>query len=417
MLCAAGLGAQEAAPPLLREAQRQGLERALHGDWLADVGRELLILSLRNDGSYELGARRGTYALKDGKLELTTDTGPAVYALELKGNQLTLSGADLDKPLVFIYRPALARLWGGLFEFSWDAFRTKFNRILIVAGITLAAWVVIVLLRLLSHWLIFSEWGPLRFIYRVNKSRTETIHRLVLNSAKYVICFVALGYILSELGINYTTYLASLSVFGLAIGFGSQGFVQDMVTGFFIIFEAHFDVGDMVEISGQTGLVQDLGLRMTRLVHYNGQSVTIPNRNIAVVANYPAGGQDAYVDVAVKDHEGAERARGPIETLAAEVARQFPGVVLTPPVVLDELALASGECFVRLHLRIWPGQTWVIDQQLMPRLRETLKAASLENPGDRIVAFYRHADASGRPGGSIRSWLGNLWKRGGENVH
>lgn len=96
-----------------------------------------------------------------------------------------------------------------------------------------------------------------------------------------MVYFAALGFILGELGVNYTAYLASLSVIWLAVGFGSQGLVQDVVTGFFIIFEGQFDVGDMVEMSGQTGLVEELGLRMTRLRNYLGELISVPNRNIA----------------------------------------------------------------------------------------------------------------------------------------
>ncbi|GIX47260.1 MAG: hypothetical protein KatS3mg131_1471 [Candidatus Tectimicrobiota bacterium] len=220
-----------------------------------------------------------------------------------------------------------------------------------------------------------------------------TLHAIVLNLCKYFVYFVAIGFALSELGVNYTTYLASLSVLGLAIGFGSQGLVQDMVTGFFILFEGQFAVGDLVEIAGQTGIVEDLGLRMTRLRNYLGQTVVIPNRSIAVVGTYTLGAQQAYVDVAMRSAEAAAQAAPLLQQVATEVARQFAGVVLQPPRVLEPLVLETGERFLRLHLGIWPQQPWVVEQQLVPRLREACQRAGIEIPGDRVVVFYRPREA------------------------
>jgi len=209
----------------------------------------------------------------------------------------------------------------------------------------------------------------------------------VLNVVKYVIFFTATGMILSELGMNYTAYIASLSVIGLAIGFGSQGLVQDMVTGLFVIFEGQYDVGDMVEISGQTGVVEELGLRMTRLRNYVGQTVVIPNRNIAVVGNYAKGTQRVTIDVAVQK-ESLEKARELLPKIVGEAAGQFKGIVIRMPRLDDTLELATGECFARLSLRIWPGQTWVIDQQIVPRIKEGMTREGLTIPADRVVVFY-----------------------------
>ena len=166
---------------------------------------------------------------------------------------------------------------------------------------------------------------------------------------------------------DYTT------VIGLAVGFGSQGLVQDMVTGFFLIFEGQFDVGDMVEISGQTGIVSELGLRMTKLRNYLGQLIVIPNRNIAMVGNYTKGSLQAFVDVAVKSGEAAKHGAAELQQIGDEIYRQFQGVILKRPKLLSPLSLKTGEHFIRMYLEIWPQQQWVIDQQLVPRIREILK--------------------------------------------
>ncbi|MDA0711139.1 MAG: mechanosensitive ion channel, partial [bacterium] len=156
-----------------------------------------------------------------------------------------------------------------LFEISTDNLQGKLLRIVFVIAIVLVAKYVMAAIQVFSRFLVYNEWGPLRLIFRQHK-RSVTLNALFINVAKYVVYFTAMGYILRELGVNYTTYLASLSLIGIAVGFGSQGLVQDVVTGFFILFENQFSVGDMVEISGQVGIVEDIGLRTTRLRNYFG---------------------------------------------------------------------------------------------------------------------------------------------------
>jgi hypothetical protein len=127
---------------------------------------------------------------------------------------------------------------------------------------------------------------------------------------------------------------------------------------------------------------------MTRLRNYLGQRVIIPNRNIALVGKYLKGAQEVHVDVAMPDLENARQATGHITEMMVELERQFQGVILSTPTAPPPFTLATGECFVRVELRIWPQQQWVIDQQVLPRVRERMKACGIDIPGDRVVAFY-----------------------------
>lgn len=368
--------------------QAEAIQASLAGDWVTEVGETQLILQFGPEDRYRFDSRTGTYRIEANKLICRSEGAETTYQFQLVQNALTLSGGDLLQAMTFSRQTEPASVLRSVFRVSWRSTRTKLLRIAVIGGVVFACRVLIFLLNELSRWLIFSTWGPLRFVYRHNKSRTLTVNSIVLNLVKYVVYFTAFGFILSELGVNYTAYLASLSVIGLAIGFGSQGLVQDVVTGFFILFESQFDVGDMVDISGQTGIVEELGLRMTRLRNYLGQVVVIPNRNIAVVGRYSTGALPAFVDVAVGSPEDGEKALPVIRTLCTEIGRQFQGVVRTEPEVIGPLSLSTGEHFVRVKVAIWPAQQWVVDQQLVPRIRETLKRAGIEIPGDRIAAFY-----------------------------
>ena len=274
-----------------------------------------------------------------------------------------------------------------LLDISTEDLEEKLWRILIIFMIGVIAKYFMDLVQVISRFLVYSEKGPLKYIFR-NHKRSITVHALFINVTKYVVYFTALGHILGELGINYTTYLASLSLIGIAIGFGSQGLVQDVVTGFFILFENQFSVGDMVEISGQVGIVEDIGLRTTRLRNYFGAEVIFQNRNIPLVGRFDKGAYEFNVDVAIANVEKAEQAVALLAKVGVEFEKQFPEILIGTPEVKGLVELETGEWFVRLYGRLWPVQQWVIDAQMVPRIREIFKREGIDIPGDRVVAFY-----------------------------
>lgn len=376
------------------ERKAEMAEKAMVGRWEASVGRFTLSLRFLPNHQYVLGEERGTYSVDGSQLRLARSESEGVgYAFDLEETFLVLRGGDLEQEVRFVRtaadEEALRGYFSWMLDFSLGSLEERSYRILTIVGIVVVSVLFVNLLRLVSSILIFSDSGPFRYIYRRHKTKTRTVHSVVLNFVKYIIYFTALGHVLAELGINYATYFASLSVVGLAIGFGSQGLVQDIVTGFFLIFDGQFGVGDMVEISGQTGVVEELGLRTTRVRTYMGQTVVIPNRNIALVANYSKGAVRAYVDVGMADAATAATAAGKVTALLGAISRQFEGTVLKPPQDLGLLQLQSGEVFQRWSLEIWPQQHQaLIDQQVLPRIRELMAREEIQIPGDRIAVSF-----------------------------
>jgi small conductance mechanosensitive channel len=352
------------------------------------VGADKIHLTLKEDGDFSLDGRHGLWEARGNQLRLASAGKATSYEYELTKDALTLRGGDLRKDVKLTRQTNVVDYVGDWFSISGAKLRQKAFRVGIILAVVAGARLVIVLLQALSEILIYSNRGLFRHVYKFNKRRVRTYHLLVLNVVKYVIYLVALGFLLTEFGVDYTTYVASLSVVGLAIGFGTQGLVQDMVTGLFVIFENQFDVGDMIEISGQTGVVTELGLRSTRLRNYLGQEMIIPNRNISVVGNYRAGAMQALVDVSVTTPEAARKGEEVLTTLLKELHEQFQGVIMTPPVVEGVFTLDTQERFVRARLHIWPGQQWVVDQQVLPRVREAFQRAEVVIPADRVVVTY-----------------------------
>lgn len=283
-----------------------------------------------------------------------------------------------------------ATLWGylaDLFQLSTRNLRERGLRVAIILVIGLGAKLLMDLIQAFSRVMVRSEWGPLRYLFR-NRQRSVTIHALLISVARYVVYFTAAGYILSQFGIDYRAYLASLSLIGIALGFGAQGLVQDVVTGFFILFEDQFSVGDMVEISGQVGVVEAIGLRTTRIRGYLGTEITLQNRNIPMAVKYPKGAVEVGVDVALTGEQSLETADVVIRRIAGEVADQFQEILVVAPEGVAPIRLQTGERFLRLRALIWPGQQWAVEEQLVPRLREQLAKEGIEIPGARVVTFY-----------------------------
>ena len=296
---------------------------------------------------------------------------------------------------------AVSKVNGSSFGISSDDVKAKVLGVGVVLLIVIAAWFIMEAIRFVSRIMIYSQRGPFKYIFR-NHQRSVTVHSLTINLAKYVIYFTALGYILGEMGVNYTTYLASLSVIGLAVGFGSQGLVQDVVTGFFILFESQFSVGDMVEISGQVGIVEEIGLRTTRLRNYAGAQIIFQNRNIPLVGRYKKGVMEAGVDVAIADVETADRAAILLQQVGEELAKQFCEIIMKKPVIDGLIELNTGERFVRLRAEIWPAQQWVIDAQMVPRIKEIFAREGIVIQAERVVTFFHFPEPSGSSSNAVR---------------
>ena len=374
-------------PSLLEEEYRRAAHVSLVGDWMAKVGNTNITLKIGRDGRFELEDTKGLYSVDGSKLNLEADGSRYIYELELADRELTLSGGDLGKSLKFTKLPGTGESKTWLLILSKKSIGSKVRKIAVLVIIVILCRVLLLLLRAAVRFVIYTDRSLLKYVYRHHKSRTMTMYSLILNLSKYIVYFTALGLILTELGINYTAYLASLSVIGLAIGFGSQGLVQDMVTGFFIVFEEQFNVGDMVEIPPHIGIVEELGLRMTKLRNYLGQKVVIPNRNIATVSNYVRGAQQVYIDVAVVGNQ-TEKTEALLLQLMSQISAQFAEIIISAQDSLDLITLTTGESFLRLQMSIWPQQQWVIEQQLTPRIRATLKQSGDEIPGEKIIVFY-----------------------------
>lgn len=240
-------------------------------------------------------------------------------------------------------------------------------RLAAFAGIAVATHLVVILVRQFAQRAFLSQQ-----VSRHQKLRS--IATLTTSALVFTLYFLAVGFILREFGVSLTAYLASASVVGLAIGFGSQGIVQDVVTGLTFIFSDLVDVGDLVEISGQTGIVKAITMRFVELGNAMGATVFIPNRTINNVINYPRGYVRCIVDITLR---GDDASRDAIEATAlrlmSQVQQQFPGIQMREPSSEGRIKFDAGKEILRIKFRIWPNREKPIETTYYQELISELK--------------------------------------------
>lgn len=245
-------------------------------------------------------------------------------------------------------------------------------RIAVFAGIAIVTHLGVILVRQLANSPVLSQQ-----VRRHQKLRS--IATLATSAVIFTLYFLAVGMILREFGVSLKAYLASASVVGLAIGFGSQGIVQDVVTGLTFIFSDLIDVGDLVQVSGQTGMVKAITMRFVELEDAMGAVVFIPNRTISNVTNYPRGYIRCIVDVTLR---GDEERRIAIEAVALRqmnlLQQQFPRINLIPPSSEGRISLDAGKEILRVKFRIWPSRQQPIETTFLQELLAEITALDPE---------------------------------------
>ena len=224
-------------------------------------------------------------------------------------------------------------------------------------------------------------------------NRAKTIFSLFVSVIIFSIYFVVLGIILKEIGVPLSTYIASASVIGIAVGFGTQNLVQDVINGLTIILTDLFVVGDMVEISGQTGIVQQVTMRFVVLLNPMGAQVFIPTRTVVNVINYPRGYIRCLVDIRLPDKQVLTTF---METLLEQQVdsfqQQFSGIFISDPEIMPVRKTSSEQYLVRIKFRIWPTRGAAIETTFKQYILEALQSIDATVSGTDISVNYEVAN-------------------------
>lgn len=233
--------------------------------------------------------------------------------------------------------------------------------------------------------------------FALSLEKARTIISLASSAVIFIVYFGAAGFALTEMGVPLTTYLASASLIGLAVAFGSQGLVQDVVSGLTIVFTDLYDIDDLVEINGQVGIVEQLGMRFTVIRNPMGAVVFVPNRSIGNVIAYQRGYIRCLVDIILpNDIETSAALKKSIFPLVESAADQYPGVLRAPPEVTGPYDTKAGRSYMRIKFRIWPGRGGPIEGPFKENLLQVARLIAPEYQNWMISVNYE-VEAYQRP--------------------
>lgn len=266
------------------------------------------------------------------------------------------------------------------------------NLLFIIIKITLVIIigriVVKVAQKALTHMMIEREASPLKFDMR----RTKTIGVLLNNVVTYTVNFIIILLVLNQIGINMAPVLAGAGVIGLAIGFGAQSLVKDVITGFFIIFEDQFGVGDVIQTGAFKGTVEEIGLRVTRLRSWTGEVHIIPNGSIQQVTNFSVYNSIAVVDMPVAYEEDVDRTMEVLKKTVQNTYEQLENVTKMPEVLGIQM-LGPSDVVIRVIAECKPNTHAMVERELKKQFKLAMESSGIEIPYPKLVSIVKSPKA------------------------
>lgn len=215
-------------------------------------------------------------------------------------------------------------------------------------------------------------------ISSIEEKRLDTLRKLFKSIVSYVLYFIAILTCLDMVGIKVTTILAGAGILSLAVAFGAQSIVQDLMSGLFIILENQYAVGEYVKIGATLGKVEEIGMKTTKLSTYNGEVLVIPNGKISELVNYSRRPQRANVDVGIAYEEDLDNAIAVLAEACAAVNERFAQVLDEQAHVLGVTELADSAVTIRMTFTALDWQQAVVERELRKLVKDTLDAKGVE---------------------------------------
>jgi moderate conductance mechanosensitive channel len=221
------------------------------------------------------------------------------------------------------------------------------------------------------------------------EKKAKTLSGLLTSVWRYFIYAFTAVLVLTELNIvEIGPILAGAGVIGLAVGFGAQSLVRDVISGFFIILEDQFSIGDYITVGSYSGIVEELGLRITKIRDFNGELHILPNGQIEAVTNHARGNMRALVEVGVAYEEDIDHVLSVLEELSRRFATDNADVV-EGPTVLGVVALDDSAVVIRLIARTVSMAQWKVERDLRRAIKNEFDGRGIEIPYPRRVVYRR----------------------------
>ena len=251
------------------------------------------------------------------------------------------------------------------------------------------AFIIIKILHKLIEKFFTTKYGTKR-VGKSNK-RAKTMVNLLQNVVSYVVWFIVATTILSNLGIRVESIIAGAGVVGLAIGFGAQALVKDVITGFFIIFENQFDVGDYVKINttGTTvaeGTVQSISMRSTRILSFEGDLTILPNGTMNEIVNFSIHNGMAIVEIPVSIKEDLDKVEQKLEVFLPTIKEKY-AIFVNEPEILGVETVTAGEATIKIAGETEPNAHGTGARILRREIKSFFDKEGIQSPIPTMVSY------------------------------
>jgi small conductance mechanosensitive channel len=226
------------------------------------------------------------------------------------------------------------------------------------------------------------------------EKRARTLGRILRQGLGVGIWALAIVTILGELGVAIGPIVAGAGIAGIAVGFGAQALVKDMISGFFMLLENQYRVGDVIGIADVTGVVEAINLRTTVLRDVEGRVYIVPNGTIGVVTNHTRGWARALLDVGVAYREDTDRCYEVLRRVGAEMQKDpVFGPKLAEPFEYPGIErLDESSVLLRMMVRTKPHEQWVVVRELRRRVKKAFDEAGIEIPFPHRTLYLHPAE-------------------------
>jgi len=221
------------------------------------------------------------------------------------------------------------------------------------------------------------------------KKRTDTLNSVVRYVISIGIVIVAVVMILGELGIQIGPIMAAAGILGLAVGFGAQSLVKDIISGFFIFLEDQIRVGDVVEIAGKSGIVEKLNLKMTILRDLSGNVHFVPNGEISVVTNMTKEYSRYVFDIGVAYREDVDEVIGIMKEVDEDLRSdpEYANDILEPLEIFGLDQFADSALVIKARTTTRPIRQWRVAREFNRRLKKKFDERNIEIPFPHVTLY------------------------------
>ncbi len=263
---------------------------------------------------------------------------------------------------------------------SWDdVSRYLLQKIGALIGTAAVIFVIKVIFKIskiaLNH--VAKREGP-------TQKRRQTIAKVSKSIIRYVLYILGFIAILAVWGVNVLPALAGLGILGLVIGLGAQELINDIISGFFIIFERHFDIGDTIEVGGFKGVVTSIGLKTTKVRNWRGVVKIINNGDVKIISNYTIYSSLAVVEFGIAYESDVDEALRILEENLPEVAEKYESII-GEPTVAGVTELADSSVNIRVTVETLAEQHYGVERGFLKDIKKILDDNDIEIPFPQVV--------------------------------